>query len=757
MSEMGEYHEQPTDRIPRYRNNNDRSTPPPFKNDKPEMSESEKAELEQKIASLLNAGLKAFEGRDYGEAIKRFEDILKLQPDNLIAYEKLSIARSIQADLDSTEEYMSIGRECLKNNDWRGAADEFQAVLSIIPTHPEAQRLLKQIQRHLGGESAAGPDSGHSLSSDESEPTLQIPEFEGEFEIDRSNEPDSAKYLIEEATAALELKEETKLGASDQPDGEFRDFKKGIEKAIGFYELGQLESAYQLLKKLDAFFPGQSQVSYYIEIIQRKLDSDKSSHDQGNAERFFKEGMDELEKNNPAGALRKFEDAIDLKPDFQQAHLMIEKIKSTKTPKPKTKPETEKKKAPPRPIKIAPSHSLPGTSRPILKYVMIGGALLFLAALVYFFSVKYPDIQVANHLKLARQKYNEKEYLDALKELTEVKKIDNKIPFAWELEGEIDLILERGQDAIRAFARLCELEPGKTRNIELLGQAYFQNGENAKAEAQFRQVILDPAFETDGYFNLGMALSKESKTEEAAEAFRKVIEKNPDLAKAHLELARILESKETPELAESEYMLAIEKDSKFTDAYIALGRYYISLQKPEQAIEILSQPLLWLKASNTAHAKIVADIRMLLGKTYYDAADFDKAADQFNAVLMLKEHEEAAYIEVGRTYYKLGKDMNAIKAWTQALEINPKNADVHFFLGSTYHRIGNTAKEIEEYQTAISLDPKHARSYANLGFVYFNQYKFPQAKEAWVTSLAIDPNQPLIARKLKEIETQSQK
>jgi tetratricopeptide (TPR) repeat protein len=253
-------------------------------------------------------------------------------------------------------------------------------------------------------------------------------------------------------------------------------------------------------------------------------------------------------------------------------------------------------------------------------------------------------------------------------------------------------------------------------------------------------------------YKLGICLAKQNKNLEAIDIFKKVIEGNSDYAPAHLELAKLLENKETPEVAESEYLLAIEKDSKLTEAYISLGRYYITLKKLDGAIEILNQPLMWLKPSNAEQAKVVAELRMSLGKAYFEKSDYEKAADQYNKVLMVKEYEEEAFIEVGRAYYRMNKDQQAIKAWQHALELNPENADIHFYLGSTFHKIGDLKKEVMEYQEAIRINPNHARAYANLGFAYFSQFKYVLAKEAWSKSIAIDSNQPHITKKLQEID-----
>ncbi|MCD4652646.1 hypothetical protein K8T06_01780, partial [bacterium] len=92
----------------------------------------------------IKDGISKSDNKEYKDAIRLFEKVLRVDPDNMCAFEKLSITRSVQGDIDRISEFLAMGRELMNQRDWRGALDEFQAILAINPEHEEAQISLQQ-------------------------------------------------------------------------------------------------------------------------------------------------------------------------------------------------------------------------------------------------------------------------------------------------------------------------------------------------------------------------------------------------------------------------------------------------------------------------------------------------------------------------------------------------------------------------------------------------------------------------------------
>ncbi len=689
-------------------------------------------------------GLRALEKQDYQEAIRLLNKVVRVDPDNLTAYEKLTIAKSIQADIDSVEEFIAIGKDCMKHQDWAGAAEEFRSALSIVPDHPVAMQLLAEVTPYLKetrrlekvtdsnlthSTQPQVPDSPPVHSSEENVPPY------------RYDEPDPDRYQVEDLNVIN----------MDIPDS--GSIEKKLGDAIAMYETGDLQSAQQQLLALKSKVKDHSQIDYYLRIIESKFVDSKSSQDQETVERLLKEGMDDLEANKISDAIGKFEEALKVKPDFEQARSMLERANVLKSPKPKmTKPaEPDPKQAPVKTASIPVRKPASTASNPTVKIAIAAVLLILLGALGYFIFVMLPNIKAESLMKQAKVLISENRDADAHLKLIEFLKIKPESMDGLMLAGTTAQKSGNFPEAIRFFNSASSIDPKNMSIVFSLGETYLLANQLDAAEKALTQATGDPAVAKKAYLSLGITLTRQNKIESAVEALRKVIELDPDSAQAHYELGRILEDKSAPETAEVEYLAAIEKNSKYTDAFEALGTFYLALERPDPAIEILNQPLMWLKTSRPNETEIINRIRILLGQAYYLKGEYDNAIDQYNKVLLLTEDLNAS-IELGRAYYKQNKDQAAIIAWQKALKLDPNNADINFRIGRAYHRLSDYKAAIDYYNNAIRLDPKHSQAYANLGFVYQSQNKIPQARESWETSLRLNPEQPFVVNELKKLQ-----
>ncbi|MBN1354861.1 tetratricopeptide repeat protein [bacterium] len=745
---MDKFQDQKTDRIQPIERK-----PDPDKDDQKTTDIGQEAERDE-VQIWLEEGEKCLADRGYTEAIALFEKILRVDPDNIQAYEKLSIARSGKADLESVDEYLAVARECMANQDWKSALSELQAVLSIDPDHEEVRKLLQNIRLQLDSEEDLDIPGQESVPEREEPPgsTETIPETEDqEFPMSETEDPGS--HVTEAIDRAISAMDQSggKSPESSEPGEPHTDIEQEIESAISLYESGELKRAKEILTRLNRNIPDHSQIRYYLDIVNRKLEDGQSSQNQQDIERIFKEGMDELEKENFSGASTRFKQILSINPEFNQARLMLDKINTIVREKfDKPRPvEASRKPAPAKPVQGIQAPRSPG-----LKYTLIGIAVVVLGSLIYFFGVKYPDIKITDHLKTAKVLYAEKNYQKALSEVQAARKIGKGNLNVFELEGMIYMALGRGTEAAAAFKKALDINP---RNVALsinLGEAYLLADNYVAAEKQFRQVVQNPSYRVEAYYKIGLCQSRLNQPENAIASFRKAIELNPEYARAYLELAKELKNQGDPKDAETEFLLAIEKDPKLIDAYKELGKYYIDLGRLEQAKEILNQPLLWLKPSNQEQSRIVADLRFLLGQVYFDSEEYDNAHYQFNKILEIKEDPDI-YMELGKVYYKLNRNNQAILSWEKVLKLDPKNANAHFNLGTTYLKLGKLKTATDEFNEAIHLDPNHAKAYANLGLAYQKQYKYTQATDAWKKSLKIMPDQPALEKKIREIEGSS--
>ncbi len=101
-----------------------------------------------------------------------------------------------------------------------------------------------------------------------------------------------------------------------------------------------------------------------------------------------------------------------------------------------------------------------------------------------------------------------------------------------ETRAQIFLAEKRYDEAIRAYQKLVAEQPGNARFANMLGVAYQQNGELAKARGAYQRAAkVDPTF-ADPLNNLGTTWYQEKKYRKAERAYLKALQVDPNLAPA---------------------------------------------------------------------------------------------------------------------------------------------------------------------------------------------------------------------------------
>jgi tetratricopeptide (TPR) repeat protein len=105
------------------------------------------------------------------------------------------------------------------------------------------------------------------------------------------------------------------------------------------------------------------------------------------------------------------------------------------------------------------------------------------------------------------------------------------------------------EEAMAAYRRALELDPGLADAHVNLGRLLHERGETAAAERHYRLALAARPEDETAAFNLGVALQDLGRLAEAAEAYEKALEIDRDLADAHYNLAGLYEKLGQPEAA----------------------------------------------------------------------------------------------------------------------------------------------------------------------------------------------------------------
>lgn len=127
-----------------------------------------------------------------------------------------------------------------------------------------------------------------------------------------------------------------------------------------------------------------------------------------------------------------------------------------------------------------------------------------------------------------------------------------------------------------------------------------------------------------------------------------------------------------------------------------------------------------------------------LGNAYGQQKEYERAIEQFNTSLSLKQHPRT-YTNLGATYRRMGNFDKAEDAYAKALALDPQSALAYFGLGMVRAARGEEEKALAAYAHVLELDPEMSAVHVNVGALYAAKGKYQEAIDAYDRALTIDP------------------
>lgn len=238
--------------------------------------------------------------------------------------------------------------------------------------------------------------------------------------------------------------------------------------------------------------------------------------------------------------------------------------------------------------------------------------------------------------------------------------------------------LEKGRHK-KVLAMLTGLEHRESRNSRLyllLGEAYEAQGDDRKAEENYRRAIQINSSDPFVLSRLGWVLLKLGKIDEAEEIFN-------------------LRAKYYPfdplKLKHAAYIL------------LARGKYQESAEKFSEFIELYD-------ADPFAHWG--------LGMVLQHLGKYDDAAKEYRLALHLDPALKSALLNLGLLLVSLGRHGEAEPYLERLLEIEPQNVEALSALGEFYLKNGAVQSAVEMFEKALSGDPSNLRALENMTLIY---------------------------------------
>jgi tetratricopeptide (TPR) repeat protein len=308
----------------------------------------------------------------------------------------------------------------------------------------------------------------------------------------------------------------------------------------------------------------------------------------------------------------------------------------------------------------------------------------------------------------------------------------------------------KADDAIKLLETMTADSSSATL-FDLLGDAYTQNHDYAKAEVAYRKAVdLDPS-ELNHLRGLGQTLMTEEKYQDALGVYQKLIDLMPDDSDNYLNMAKIYRELNQLDKAE-EYLVKARQynpgslDVLFNEAmiYEAQGRY-------DDAIRVISDAITGVKAQSAAlpsNRHKLAVLYQELGVLYREVQNYPAAIYTFQELGHLGQEEDQRARLLTMETYRQAKDMpKALQAGKDAIAKYPDDpaikASVALLLGEN-QQTDDAVKMLESTLKGTSGDRE---TYLNLSQVYEQGKRFTEAEQAArkAESMATEPQDNEIA------------
>ena len=303
------------------------------------------------------------------------------------------------------------------------------------------------------------------------------------------------------------------------------------------------------------------------------------------------------------------------------------------------------------------------------------------------------------------------------------------------VEQLTQLLLDEGKsaDAVSLLESATNRSPSPAL-LDLLGDAYTQTHELAKAEAAYRKAVdLDPS-ELSHVRGLGQTLLSEEKFSEALTVYQKLADLMPDDSDVYLRLAQIYRELHQLDKAEENLLKARQYapgslEVMYNEAmlYQAQGRY-------EDAIRVLSDATTGLKSQSVQmpqRKRTLAILYQQLGQLYRDVQNYQAAIYTFEELGHLGDEEDRRARMLIMDTYRAAKDLpKALETGRAALAKYPSDPGVKTSNALLLGENGQIDEAVKILRSQLNNGEGDRDTLLNIAQVYERGRRYKEAEEA---------------------------
>jgi tetratricopeptide (TPR) repeat protein len=314
------------------------------------------------------------------------------------------------------------------------------------------------------------------------------------------------------------------------------------------------------------------------------------------------------------------------------------------------------------------------------------------------------------------------------------------------IEQLTQLLMDEGKstEAVTLLEGITAHSPSAVL-LDLLGDAYTQTHELAKAEEAYRKAMdLDPS-ELSHQRGLGQTLLAEEKFSEALTVYQKLSDVMPDDSDVYLRIAQIYRELHQLDKAEENLVKARQYapgslEVMYNEAmlYQAQGRY-------EDAIRVLSDAVTGIKGQSPAlptRRRSLAILYQQLGQLYRDTQNYQASIYTFEELGHLGEEEDRRARIMIMDTYRAAKDLpKALQTGKEALTKYPSDPSIRTSHALLLGENGQTDEAVKMLRAQLHGDAGDREIYLNIAQVYERGRRYREAEES-AHAAEVLPGQP---------------
>jgi len=347
--------------------------------------------------------------------------------------------------------------------------------------------------------------------------------------------------------------------------------------------------------------------------------------------------------------------------------------------------------------------------------------------------------------------------------------------------------LKRPKDAIAAYQRAADMDPGDAHTLDALGQALLADSQLDEALKQFKLLAEADPEDTEALIHIGEIQRRQGKYEDALATIRKARKQDPTSLEAGYNEALLLDVLGRFDEAAKTYDEMVEATSHANGAYTneektnrgffleRLGAVYHEENKNEQSIAAYQKMIdmggdtalrgyegqveTYGEAKDFDHATEVAkkavaanpkslDLQLMLAGAMLEQGKDDDALAMTkalldNADLKNPDRDRLVWLKLGQFYTEMHRWKDAEDAYAKATPLSIKNDDKAYLLflkGALADRQKHLDVAEQFFRQALEIDPGSAMTLNYLGYMLADKgIRLPEAIKLIRKAIEIDP------------------